>query len=235
MIKGLFAFDHVMSEISTKTKPIVKSLKQRVRLWFEFYKLACADPSYAAAIKQSKNYYSAWGDVLSVNFDTWWRDHQHLFPPSQVEVVLGKSHPQHVNTLTVVIPLNQSETLSISQLRTLIKRHKADYEAGKTFSFTKANFNSQLANESLELYRFYVMQGRPSLGKDFVMSYVEHVKLMPRKNWLPTVFRTHWQEIKQGTFSADGTTVRKELHRRIKTAEIQLHAAAVGRFPGKLS
>ena len=64
--------------------PNPTSRRQHIRIWFEFYNCLC-DPDLSENIKKSSDYYKPWGDISSVKFDDWWKDHKDLFGVTRVE------------------------------------------------------------------------------------------------------------------------------------------------------
>ena len=75
----------------------MKSRRQQIRLWFEFYKLALDDPDLAANIASSRDFYAPWGECRGVKFDTWYREHGYLFGGTKVEEVTKvSSHPNRL-------------------------------------------------------------------------------------------------------------------------------------------
>ena len=58
--------------MSFNSQPEVKTKKQHILLWFEFYKLALDDPKLKKNLKESEVFYSEWGDVTGLKFDDWW-------------------------------------------------------------------------------------------------------------------------------------------------------------------
>ena len=60
------------------------SLKEKVRHWFEFLKLAhdVTDPIVKSNLKQSVIFYSQWGNYRGEKFDVWWKTHSSLFKDS---------------------------------------------------------------------------------------------------------------------------------------------------------
>lgn len=61
------------------------SLKEKIRYWFEFLRLAneSNDPIVINALKNN-DIYKKWGDYRSVKFSTWWSNHSSLFKNEQV-------------------------------------------------------------------------------------------------------------------------------------------------------
>lgn len=84
--------------------PQVKSRKQHIRLWFEFYKLAFSDPDLRDNLAKVRSFYEPWGDPTGVKFQDWWKTHSYLFGSTQVEEIAKVSKAP--NVLNVSIPLN---------------------------------------------------------------------------------------------------------------------------------
>jgi hypothetical protein len=61
------------------TAPQIKSRRQHIRLWFEFYKLALDDPALQDNLVKVPNFYEPWGDPRGLDFRIWWKDHGYLF------------------------------------------------------------------------------------------------------------------------------------------------------------
>lgn len=62
------------------------SLKEKVRYWFEFLKLAhkANDPVVRDNLRASRQFYAAWGDYEKSSFTSWWKEHSTLFRSSTV-------------------------------------------------------------------------------------------------------------------------------------------------------
>jgi hypothetical protein len=86
------------------SQPQIKSRRQHLRLWFEFYKLALADPQLQSNLAKVRNFYEPWGDPRGIDFREWWKDHSYLFGETQVEEITKVSKAP--NVLSVSIPLN---------------------------------------------------------------------------------------------------------------------------------
>lgn len=61
------------------------SLKNKVRFWFLFLRLAhqSGEEEIQEALKKSKEFYKQWGDVTKGSFDAWWKEHSNLFRDSE--------------------------------------------------------------------------------------------------------------------------------------------------------
>lgn len=218
-------------------QPEIKDRKQKVRLWFEFYKLALQDSTLTDLVNESREYYANWGDVTDIKFDPWWADHKHLFPPVEVQVINGKQAPNTAHTLSVAIPLNQALHQTIKQLTELVKQaQKQDAESdSSTYAFTKSSFNGKLVNQILELYRYYLQANKPPINGKFVTGYIEdYLKPKKRQKWVPEVFKEIYGDYVRGSVLTNTDSFRKSLTRYIKTADNLKRAAAEGKFPGKI-
>jgi len=60
------------------------SLKEKVRYWFEFLKLAheASDSVVKNQLSDSANLYSSWGNYRETKFNEWWKTHSLLFRDS---------------------------------------------------------------------------------------------------------------------------------------------------------
>ena len=63
-----------------------KSLKEKIKYWVEFLKLAhhSNDAVVIAQLRESRNFYSAWGDYRNTKFNDWWSSHSSLFRDREV-------------------------------------------------------------------------------------------------------------------------------------------------------
>jgi hypothetical protein len=61
------------------------SLKEKIRYWFEFLRLAheSKDPVVVNAIRNN-DFYAKWGDYQKAKFNSWWSSHSSLFKNEQV-------------------------------------------------------------------------------------------------------------------------------------------------------
>lgn len=218
-------------------QPLIKNRKQKVRLWFEFYKLAIQDPKLTNLVEASREYYASWGDISNVMFDSWWTTHNHLFPPTEVEVLTAKRTSNTAHTLNVAVPLNQSINQTIAQLKVILQaaRESNIGSVEPIFAFTDNNFKGPIINQMLELYRYYLLAGQPPIGKGFVIGYLEdYLKPKKRQKWVPKLFWELYTEYRRGDDIAPAMrSLRTKLDRYIRSAEKLKIAAATGKFPGK--
>jgi len=86
------------------TQPQIKSRQQHIRLWFEFYKLAIADPALQDNLAKVRTFYEPWGDPRGLDFREWWKTHAYPFGTTDVEEITKAATAP--NVLNVTIPLN---------------------------------------------------------------------------------------------------------------------------------
>jgi hypothetical protein len=101
------------------SQPIVKSRRQHIRLWFEFYKLALDDPALQANLAKVRTFYEPWGDPRGLDFREWWKTHAYLFGGTQVEEITKV--PKAPNVLNLSIPLNLAVTKTLPEIKALIE------------------------------------------------------------------------------------------------------------------
>lgn len=218
------------------------SLEQlRIFLWFEFYKLALTDPRHRANIRKSKGTYAEWGRVRPGDpFNKWWDKSYPLFGTG----VMVDNRQEIEVWLSITIPLNQSESAIIAEVRALVRERQAKL-AKKQGSVRRSKsgrptgipmglydltpgteFRVGPALDALTIYEHFVA-GKPQMP-------VINQKLLER---VQAYFRKRRQP-PPGPISADpnGPNMRsalRSLRRYIYRAEALVEAAARGEFPGK--
>lgn len=62
------------------------SLKEKIRYWFEFLKIAhdASDPVVKGQLLKSADFYAPWGNYRDQRFNEWWKTHSSLFKNSDV-------------------------------------------------------------------------------------------------------------------------------------------------------
>lgn len=219
--------------------PTPTSKRQHIRIWFEFYKLSLNDPDLSENIKKSSNYYKPWGDVTSVKFDDWWKDHKDLFGVTRVEEM--KRPSKHPNTLNVSIPLNQPVTNSIKQLRLLIEQKQKeraielgiDSSSEKTstvgfgqYEFTRGvEIRGRTLNEILVIYQIWTSKGRPPINMDLIKSINETLRSRPKSKWVPIIMINEEPE--------DYLNLIRQVRRLINRGKNITESVSKGQFPGR--
>ena len=219
--------------------PNPTSRRQHIRIWFEFYKLSLTDPDLAENIQRSSDFYKPWGDVESVKFDDWWKDHKNLFGITKVEEI--KRVSKHPNSLNVTIPLNQPVTNSIKQLRLMIEEKQnvrltelgIDPSSKKTssvgfgqYEFTKGvEVRGRTLNEILVIYQIWISKGRPPINMKLIKSINETLRSRPKSKWVPMIMIDEEPE--------DYLNLVRQVRRLINRGKKIAEAVSKGDFPGK--
>lgn len=219
--------------------PNPKSRRQQIRLWFEFYKLSLTDPDLSDNIKKSSDFYKPWGDVQSIKFDDWWKDHKDLFGVTMVEEIKRVSN--HPNSLNVSIPLNQTVTNSIKELRTMIEDKQIERmtELGmdpsnkKTttvgfgqYEFTKdVEVRGRTLNEILVIYQIWTSLGKPPVNMDLIKTINNTLRSRPKSQWVPMIMIDEDPE--------DYLNLIRQVRRLIKRGQKIIQSVSKGQFPGK--
>jgi hypothetical protein len=219
--------------------PNPTSRKQHIRIWFEFYKLSLINPDLSDNIKKSSDFYKPWGDIQSIKFDDWWKDHKDLFGITRVEEIKRVSN--HSNSLNVSIPLNQTVTNSIKELRTMIEDKQIERmtELGidpsnkKTttvgfgqYEFTKGvEVRGRTLNEILVIYQIWISLGKPPVNMDLIKTINKTLRLRPKSQWVPMIMIDEDPE--------DYLNLIRQVRRLIKRGQKIIESVSKGQFPGK--
>lgn len=219
--------------------PNPTSRKQHIRIWFEFYKLSLMNPDLSDNIKKSSDFYKPWGDIQSIKFDDWWKDHKDLFGITKVEEIKRVSN--HPNSLNVSIPLNQTITNSIKELRTMIEDKQIERmtELGidpsnkKTttvgfgqYEFTKdVEVRGRTLNEILVIYQIWISLGKPPVNMDLIKTINKTLRSRPKSQWVPMIMIDEDPE--------DYLNLIRQVRRLIKRGQKIIESVSKGQFPGK--
>lgn len=227
------------------SQPQIKSRRQHIRLWFEFYKLALSDPTLAENIEKSRNFYAPWGDCLTTKFDVWWKEHADLFGATAVEVISRvKAHP---NVLNVAIPLNLpvsktlravEELVEAAQKRRLLelginpRTRKSKATGFGDYEFTAGvEIRGKTLNEDLIVYSIWLSLNRPAINPRFGNQVVKALQKRPRAAWMPKALKD--DSIKRnGEIEFSDEQIR-QLRRHVKRGEAVCKAVSRGEFPGR--
>ena len=127
----------------------IKSRKQHIRLWFEFYKICLTQNEFKENLVQSHNFYKPWGNVLDIKFDDWWDKNKDLFGPTRVEEISKIS--KHPNSLNLVIPLNQKLTTNLKSVKTIIETKQGLTTEYESIMDSKARNKNYITDRNLVL------------------------------------------------------------------------------------
>jgi|GEM_PF-395081 len=228
--------------------PEIKSQKQLVRLWFEFYKLALSDPDLADEIEVSRSYYRPWGDVSGQSFDQWWKYGKHLFAIPNVQEV--ETIKKMDGVIHLAVPLGQPVTTTVRQVKDIVEalQEKRLQQLGLTskkskrvgfgnFRFTpgveirgSTIYQLQLIYKKVYLKRF-VGGKKPKINSEFAAAVRDYFERNNRIKWMPYILSEDPKKDRNGKLKFSDSQLRN-LRRYIRRAEALKLAAAQGDFPG---
>ena len=226
--------------------PIVKSRRQHLRLWFEYYRLCHRIFELKGNLKKSADFYASWGDVRSVKFDAWWKDHQHLFGETLVrEVTAITPHPDVVH---LAVPLNQTVSKSLEQIEGLIKAKQTnrlkdrgiDPEAVKSknigfgqYELTRGvEIRGATLNDTLMTLATWIDSNQPAVNTKFLLKLREVFEERPISMYIPYVLALKPQKNANGDLQFDEMQIRS-VRRYIKRGIEVCRSVSSGDFPGK--
>jgi hypothetical protein len=226
-------------------QPKIKSGKQHIRLWFEFYKLCLDEPELEKDLIKSKAYYANWGDVVGVPFDTWWKGHKSLFTDSRVKEVNRITCDG--NILHIAIPLNLPATQSIKAVKELVEARQTEllYQSGidptnlksKAVGSGKYELTAGVEIRGKALYETQLMfkiwkeLNKPSINTAFCMEVVHRLENRPRSNWIPYLLQVQPVMDRNGQLKYEEGQLR-QVRRHIRRGEQICISVSRGKFPG---
>ena len=226
--------------MSSKPQSRLIAQGRAYRLWFEYLRVALlsSDPKVKSALIVSKPFYSPWEMEKANRFDTWWKDHGHLFEEKHfVRTMTPGEKPHHPDALIIEVPLTQSPTILTNRVKTLIQEafeaqeRKGWKSKAKPTTFYKLTEGAEpkydAIREMLSVYRDVYLKN-PKLRGEALLDAVHHY-YKGRKN-------KRWAEIPTPLLpDRDGDKVRamRNLRRYIQKAEKIVLNVARGQFPGE--
>jgi hypothetical protein len=225
--------------------PIVKSRRQHLRLWFEFYKLCHRIFELKGNLKESAEFYAPWGDVRNVKFDAWWKDHQHLFGETLVQEVSAVT--PHPDVMHLAVPLNQTVSMSLEQIEGLIKAKQTNRLKDRginpldlksksigfgQFKFTEGvEIRGATLNDILITYATWLEFDRPAVNSKFCQKLREVFEERPISTYIPYLISIKAQMDKNGNLRFDEGQVR-QIRRYLKRGQEVCRSVSSGSFPG---
>lgn len=223
--------------------PTVTSQKQHIRLWFEFYKLALADPDLRDNLARVRTFYEPWGDPRGIEFREWWKSHSYLFGSTEVEEVSKAINAP--NVITVAIPLNQPVSKSLPAVKAMIEAKQRqrlqqlglEDEGAKTlkagfgrYEIDAKELRGRTLYVALLLYQVWLDNGKPAIGSQFMQIARDWFLNRPQANWLPHFLASDGSLDRRGKRQFDEDQIRN-MRRSIKKAQEVCIAVSKGRFP----
>ena len=219
----------------------IKSRKQHIRLWFEFYKICLTQTEFKKNLMQSRHFYKPWGNVLDIKFDDWWNINKDLFGPTRVEEISKIS--KHPNSLNLVIPLNQKLTTILKNVKTIIETkqvsrlkeigvdHKTLKSLDKGFGeyeLSSKEIKGQSIYQILLIYQVFIKHNKPPINKEFLINIHEFLKERPRS--ILRSFRSINEDLHKYTPGQLDNEIRV-IRRNIKQGYNVLKNVSLGKFP----
>lgn len=224
-------------------QPIVKSRRQHIRLWFEFYKLAYGDPALQANLARVRTFYEPWGDPRGVNFSDWWKDHGYLFGATDVEPITKAATAP--NLLNVAIPLNLPVSQVLPKIKELVEARQRqrlnelglDATAGKslkaafgTYEINAKELRGRPLHEAHVVYCIWLEMGKPTINSAFLQAVRDRLCNRPKAKWLPSFLLREALPDQKGNPRFAEEQIR-QMRRSITKAQDTCLAVSKGRFP----
>ena len=214
-------------------------------MWFECLQICHSDPQYSENLKQSKDFYEEWGEVTSIKFDDWWKHHKYLFDEVIVKEVTKVSNSP--NTITLSIPLNESVSTIIKDVKRIVERKQSDrlVELGEDqykrkskslgigkYSFTQKEIKGLFHYQNLEMYKVYLRLKKPPINRNFLIEvrkgFDSRVRSQLRSTMVNLPQMSDFDRLKT---NSDFEDVIRSVRRSLKGVEKTLTNVSKGRFP----
>ena len=225
-------------------QPEIKSRRQHIRLWFEFYKLALDDPALQANLAKVRTFYEPWGDPRGLDFREWWKDHGYLFGGTQVEEITKV--PKAPNVLNLSIPLNLAVTKTLPEIKALIEAKQRErleqlglnpkaamsLSAGfGTYEINAKELRGRPFHEAHVIYCIWLEMAKPTINTAFLQTVRDRLLNRPKAKWLPSFLQVpEWGPDSGGNPYFSEYRVR-QMRRSIQRAQDVCLAVSKGRFP----
>lgn len=225
------------------SQPQIKSHRQHLRLWFEFYKLALDDPQLQSNLAKVRNFYEPWGDPRGIDFREWWKDHAYLFGETQVEEITKVSKAP--NVLSVSIPLNMPASKALADIKVLIEARQRkrlielglSHERSKslkagfgTYEINAKELRGRPLHEAHMIYRIWIETGKPVINSMFLQTVRKRFLDRPKAKWLPSFLVREAELDRRGNPRFAEEQIR-QMRRSIKKAQDTCVAVSRGIFP----
>lgn len=226
----LFNFEHEenMKELLVR--------KEAYRIWFEFYKIASNSNQIVIKnnLSRCSSFYESWGDVRTIKFDDWWITHKRLFTEKTgVKLLLNGQQRQTNDSLVIEVPLNQSTTNLIKEIKLLIDSNRVKLST-QSKSKNTVSTSYQLSNgaepklasirEMLTVYKDVYLKDTSLRGQDLYAATYKYYSSRKRKNMMPPSLTM--------TYADEKNRVFRNLRRWIQKSEKILLNVSTGVFPG---
>ena len=224
-------------------QPLIKSRRQHIRLWFEFYKLVLDDPALQDNLANVRTFYEPWGDPRGMDFREWWKDHGYLFGATQVEEATKVSKAP--NVLNLSIPLNLPVTKTLPDIKKLIEARQRERlqelglnpDAAKslhagfgTYEINAKELRGRPLHEAHVIYCIWSEMGKPTINSDFLQAVRDRLLSRPKAKWLPSFLLREAMPDRKGNPRFAEEQIR-QMRRAIKKAQDTCVSVSKGKFP----
>lgn len=225
--------------------PQIKSRRQHIRLWFEFYKLALDDPALQGNLAKVRTFYEPWGDPRGVDFRVWWKDHGYLFGATLVEEITKVSKAP--NVLNLSIPLNLPVSQVLPKIKELVEARQRlrlnelglDPKASKslkaafgTYEINAKELRGRPLHEAHVIYCIWLEMKKPTINSAFLQAVRDRLRNRPKAKWLPSFLLRQAETDRKGNLRFAEEQIR-QMRRSIKKAQDVCLAVSKGEFPGR--
>jgi hypothetical protein len=183
-------------------------------------------------------FYDAWGDVMNIKFDDWWKTHARLFEEPRIRrLEPGSSVNSSREVLTIEVPLALSSSQIMKEIRAIVHdalgARKRDHR--KDTRHPSANYTPTMGAEpklkplydTLIIYRDVYLPHRQLRGKKLLAEVISFYQ-QPRARKLRPL-----PDALQTTSRETETRVLRNLNRYIGRAKKIILNVARGDFPGE--
>ena len=107
------------------------SLKTKIKYWWNFLRLAhqSNEREIIDALKDSADFYKAWGNYRTGSFDQWWKEHSHLFHTRNSMTKMNVGESASDDALYLRVPFTYAPTTASTVFE---KIYREEYEKQQT-------------------------------------------------------------------------------------------------------
>ncbi len=228
-------------QVNMNNDKILPLKKEFYRIWFEFYKISLksTNKEILKNLKKSDDFYASWGDIERTTFNDWWDSHKHLFQEQSVSILEENSIKKYSDSLILEVPMNQSTTVLLKNIRKLIdEEQKKRNRQKKKYRVITTQFEMSdrsepklvILKDVLNVYRDVYLNNSLLRGKRLLNEVHKYYKRRKRKDH---------QKIPKSIDDFGSTNeqvingVLRNLRRWIQWGEKITENVSRGEFPGK--
>jgi hypothetical protein len=221
------------------------SLKTKIKYWWSFLRLThqSKEIEIINALKDSVDFYKAWGDFRTGSFDPWWREHSHLFHTRNSMTKMNVGETASDDALYLRVPFTYAPTTASTVFERIYRKEyekkqttkrKVKKVYGGTYSLSDDDFQTSQFEYYLRFTKdvyLPIMSNSPnSQTKPYVCLAIERFKNQKLKSSLGALARRKVPF----TYEIEKYETQRRLASRYRTYShnIMLNVAK-GIFPGE--